>query len=159
MVGWREQYPLEASKPMKKAIGKTFGFFIFLLFCAIFGSFLISGDFSVLGFALFILIAVLVVIFVIFYIYEVAYMNRYFYDLNGKNLAIKKGVFSVSEITLPLNRLQDVYVDQDILDRLFGLYDVHVSSATVTSEFLSHIDGVSKESAEKIKKILLAKIN
>lgn len=86
-------------------------------------------------------------------------MKYYFYELTGKNLTIKKGVFSRNEITLPINRLQDVYVDQDILDRIFGLYDVHVSSATIISGNLSHIDGLNKENSEAIKKLILSGIH
>ncbi len=86
-------------------------------------------------------------------------MKYYFYDATPQTLSIKKGVFSRNEIILPFKRLQDVYVDQDILDRIFGLYDVHVSSATATSATLSHIDGLNKENAEKVKTILLSKIH
>jgi len=86
-------------------------------------------------------------------------MKYYFYDLVGKNLIIKKGVFSRNEITLPINRLQDVYVDQDILDRILGLYDVHVSSATIISGNLSHIDGLNKENAQVIKNLILSGIH
>ena len=86
-------------------------------------------------------------------------MKSYFYDMDNKNLIIKKGVFSTKEITLPINRLQDVNVDQDVLDRIFGLYDVHVSSATSTSAKLSHIDGVNKENAESIKKLIISSVH
>lgn len=75
--------------------------------------------------------------------------------MQGKTLVIAKGVFSRNEVTLPMNRIQDVYVDQDILDRIFGLYDVHVSSATAASGFLSHIDGVNKANSEALKELLL----
>ena len=81
------------------------------------------------------------------------------YAIVGKNLIIKKGIFSRNEITLPINRLQDVYVDQDILDRIFGLYDVHVSSATVISGNLSHIDGLNKENSDAVKNLILSGIH
>ena len=60
---------------------------------------------------------------------------------------------------MPINRLQDVYVDQDILDRIFGLYDVHVSSATIISGNLSHIDGLSKKNSESVKNLILSEIH
>ena len=86
-------------------------------------------------------------------------MKYYSYDLVGKKLIIKKGVFSRNEITLPINRLQDVYVDQDILDRIFRLYDVHVSSATFISGILSHIDGLNKENSDVVKSLILSGVN
>ena len=108
---------------------------------------------------LYIFIGIAALFAVLKYIYEVFYMKYYFYDLAGKNIIIKKGVFSRNEITLQVNRLQDVYVDQDILDRIFGLYDVHVSSATIISGNLSHIDGLSKESSESVKNLILSSIH
>jgi putative membrane protein len=104
-------------------------------------------------------IAAFILWFILKYIYEVFYMKYYFYDATPQTISIRKGVFSRNEITLPFKRLQDVYVDQDILDRIFGLYDVHISSATITSAALSHIDGLNKENAEKVKQLLLKKIH
>ena len=40
-----------------------------------------------------------------------------------------------------------------------GLYDVHIASATASSGIEAHIDGVSKESAEALKKIFLDKLS
>ena len=136
MVTLREKYPLESRKPLKKTIAGIRKFIFIIIFIGIFLLFIILK-----------------------YIYEVFYMKYYFYDLVGKNLIIKKGVFSRNEITLPINRLQDVYVDQDILDRILGLYDVHVSSATIISGNLSHIDGLNKENAQVIKNLILSGIH
>lgn len=62
------------------------------------------------------------------------------------------------ETILPYEKLQDVYVDQDVFDRIFRLYDVHVSTATFMSGFEAHIDGVNKENAEAIREIILENI-
>jgi putative membrane protein len=82
-------------------------------------------------------------------------MNVYFYDLNENFIVIKKGVFTPKEINVPYERVQDIYVDQDIFDRLFGLYDVHISSATISSGMAAHIDGVEKIAADGLKDFLL----
>lgn len=166
MVTLREKYPLESRKPLKKTIGGIFMFiYMFsLIFIFLFYYFLFGGGKSIfqkLNFweILYISIGIFVLIFILKYIYEVFYMKYYFYNLVDKNLIIKKGVFSRNEITLPINRLQDVYVDQDIFDRIFGLYDVHVSSATSISVKLSHIDGLNKENAQIIKNLILSGIH
>jgi membrane protein YdbS with pleckstrin-like domain len=166
MTTWREQYPLEAIKPLKKTIGRVFIYAIVLLFLYIFSMNWSSSSSSSSGTArIFSLISpwwfiiIFVIITILTYIYQVFYMKYYFYDMQGKTLIIAKGVFSRNEITLPVNRIQDVYVDQDILDRIFGLYDVHVSSATTASGFLSHIDGVNKANSEKLKGLLLQAIH
>ena len=49
-------------------------------------------------------------------------------------------------------------MDQDILDRIFGLWDVHVSTATNMSGAEAHIDGVKHDNANAIKELILAKI-
>jgi membrane protein YdbS with pleckstrin-like domain len=49
-------------------------------------------------------------------------------------------------------------MDQDIFDRFFRLWDVHVSTATTMSGMEAHVDGVNEENAEAIRKLLLAKI-
>ena len=108
-------------------------------------------------------IAVFLVLFIIsvltYSIYYKSYINRYYYDCGQDFITIKKGVFAPSEIHVQYQKIQDVYVDQDIFDRMFGLYDVHIASATVTSGIEAHIDGVDADVAENLKNILLGKIN
>jgi membrane protein YdbS with pleckstrin-like domain len=92
------------------------------------------------------------------YTYQYWYYKTYFYNITDEYLIIHKGIIAPQEVTLPLKRIQDVYVDQDILDQLFGLYDVHFSSATATSGQKAHIDGLEKEVAEKFREFILHKI-
>lgn len=92
------------------------------------------------------------------YSYEKAYFARYFYDLQNNYLIIRKGVFTYGEATIPIERIQDVFVDQDVLDQMFGLYDLHVSTASGQSFVNAHIDGLDYEGANEIKKILLGKM-
>ena len=164
MVTLQEKYPLESRKPLKKTIAGIFRYFLIIIFIGIyfFISLLSKRNFDLQmlsSWIIYTFVGITILLIVLKYIYEVFYMKYYFYDLVGKNLIIKKGVFSRNEITLPINRLQDVYVDQDILDRIFGLYDVHVSSATIISGNLSHIDGLNKENAQAIKSLVLSGIH
>lgn len=165
MATLREKYHLENRKPLKKTIAGIWEFILIIIFIGIFSfSFLFSeGRNTFPSLNLWTIVYIFIGIFVLFiilkYIYEIFYMKYYFYDFVGKNLIIKKGVFSWNEITLPINRLQDVYVDQDILDRILGLYDVHVSSATIISGNLSHIDGLNKENSQAIKNLILSGIH
>src|ERR1035437_8769229 len=108
-------------------------------------------------------LTVAVVCFFVFTIpygfYVKAYIRRYYYSGEDKYITIKKGVFAPAEIHVQYQKIQDVYVDQDILDRVMGLYDVHIASATVASGIEAHIDGVEHDIAEKIKELLLGKIS
>jgi putative membrane protein len=157
MATLREKYPLLNSKPIKKTISG--GLIIIICFLIFFVALFASAGTGALRILLYLIPLFLLIIIICKYIFEVFYMKLYFYDMVGKNLIIRKGVFSRNEITLPINRLQDVYVDQDILDRMFGLYDVHVSSATMISGNLSHIDGIDKKAAEEIKQLILSSIH
>lgn len=90
--------------------------------------------------------------------YVKVYIRRYYYDVGDAFISIKKGVFAPGEVHIHYPKVQDVYVDQDILDRMLGIYDVHLATATVTSGIEAHIDGVNFEVAQSMQHILLAKV-
>lgn len=90
--------------------------------------------------------------------YEWLYIWTYFYDLTDSFVKIRKGVLIRREITIPYSRIQDVYVDQDLLDHLLHLYDVYISSATEMSGVEAHIDGVNQESAAKVRDLILERV-
>ena len=142
------QFPLSPKKPLKKTLGPAIILFILIIIPAIVVLFFIP-------LATIILITLYLAIITLIYIYQKWYMIVYFYDLTPSFIVIKKGVFTPKEISIPYERVQDIYVDQDILDRIFGLYDVHISSATITSGIEAHIDGVEKTAADGLKNQLL----
>lgn len=92
-------------------------------------------------------------------IYQILYFITYFYDMDQNNVVIRKGVVTKREITLPFSKITDVYVDQDLLDVLMGLYDVHISTPTVESGVFAHIDGVNKKGASRLRKLILDRVN
>jgi len=98
-------------------------------------------------------------ILLVVYLYQRWYYAVYFYDLTPDYIVIKKGPITPQEITIPYERIQDVYVDQDLLDRIFGLYDVHLSSATISSGMAAHIDGVEKPAADGLRAMLLQTVS
>lgn len=91
--------------------------------------------------------------------YEILYFITYFYDMDKNNVLVRKGVFAKTEVTLPFSKITDVYVDQDVMDVIFGLYDLHISTPTAESGHLAHVDGLSRYSAMTMKKIILERIN
>ena len=62
------------------------------------------------------------------------------------------------EIRLPYSKIQNVYVDRDLLDVVFGLYDVHLATADSASNLYAHVDGLNEENAIKLRDMLLKKI-
>ncbi len=163
----REQFPLSTKKVLKKTITGTLGWIILLLFFY-FLFFVIpmlsasaanSSSGGVLGIATLGVFVLIVVTLAVVYFYQQWYYSTYFYDLNPDYIVIRKGPITPREITIPYERIQDVYVDQDILDRIFGLYDVHLSSATISSGMEAHIDGVERPAADGLRAALLKTVS
>ncbi|MCX6802074.1 MAG: PH domain-containing protein [Candidatus Diapherotrites archaeon] len=168
-----EIYPLEKRKILKKTVKIMFLVAILYIVCLAFLSLIApmmpsrgliqQGESPVSepffpGFVL-LFFASYFVLFAIVYFYEVAYFKSYYYDIRQDFLVIKKGVFMPRETTLPYDKFQDVYMDQDIWDRIFSLWDLHVSTATFMSGWEAHIDGVTVQNGETMKKMILEKIN
>lgn len=155
----REQFPLSRRKIIKKTLASTllalilvpfiFGFMIIIpATIGMYASWIIAGT------LVFILVDMLLT-----YLYQQWYYDVYFYDFTQDYIVIKKGPITPREITIPYERVQDIYVDQDLLDRMFGLYDVHLSSATVSSGMEAHIDGVEKPAADGLRALLLQTVS
>ena len=152
----RERFPLSTKKVVKKTIaGIVVWLIVFGLGALLLG---VSAGLSWM-YVLKLFLAVMVVITVITYFYQKWYFAVYFYDLTDNYIVIKKGPITPHEITIPYERVQDIYVDQDLLDRFLGLYDIHLSSATASSGMEAHIDGVEKNAADGLKEILLSTVH
>lgn len=159
------QYPLSPKKFWKKILPDLFWyFFVAIIFGGIALAFTVAianADPSLLKGVRIILVYALIFYTVVILLrswYIRIYIRKYYYDCNDNFVTIQKGVFSPTEIHVQYQKIQDVYVDQDILDRIMGLYDVHIASATVSSGIAAHIDGVEQNAAEALKNILLARI-
>lgn len=157
----RNQYPLSSRKIIKKTIAGVLKWAIFLCALWIFISLVVAGNpslsiFSYLPGALLSFTPIILIVVIVFEsFYQRWYFATYFYELDTDHIVIRKGPITPLEITIPYERIQDVYVDQDLLDRMFGLYDVHLSSATMSSGMAAHIDGVMKDAAEGLRKQIL----
>ena len=160
------QFPLSPRKFWKKMIQKTVLWGILgLAFPQIVLALLFfSANPDVLSVPYLFGLSVLVGIFaaivsiVLYGLYVKSYIKRYYYSGSEDFVTIKKGVFAPTEIHVQYQKIQDVYVDQDILDRIMDLYDVHLASATITSGMEAHIDGVDHAGAEGLKNFLLEQI-
>ena len=150
-----KQIPLERVKITKRFVSGMVGWLILSVIAVVALSFLVRLDFisSVVGLFVF-----LVLLVAWQWFYETKYFDAYFYDIAVDELDIRKGWITPRETILPYEKMQDVYVDQDIFDRMFGLWDVHVSTATMMSGMEAHIDGVKRENAMKLREMLLQKI-
>jgi membrane protein YdbS with pleckstrin-like domain len=173
----QQQFPLSSKKYWKKMINQI----VPMLFADVFLGGMLGGvaiaivislgwltDKNSSGNGIVIVVVTTIVLFIIsifaihFGIYSwyiKTYIKRYYYAGEENFITIKKGVFAPAEIHVQWQKIQDVYVDQDILDRMMGLYDVHIASATAASGIEAHIDGVDQASAEGLKNFLLSKVS
>ena len=156
----RQHHPLDARKPLKKTAGSAW----YLLVLLVIAISIAAGLRSMLPppvaellepVRLAIIAAVLLVVSTIVTLwYEYAYFKSYDYADTTELLRLRKGVFFIDVLTIPYDKIQHIFVDQDVFDRLFGLWDVHVASAGTTGVQL-HIDGVRKEDAEALRDLFL----
>ena len=156
----REQFPLSTRKILKKTLLGTIVWVILLVIGYIIFVFVVSdvsGNLLAVGTIGF--LALLFLLLLLVYLYQRWYFAVYFYDFTDDYVVIKKGPITPHEITIPYERIQDVYVDQDIFDRIFGIYDVHLSSATMSSGMQAHIDGVEKVAANCLRAALLQTVS
>ncbi len=92
---------------------------------------------------------------VIIFIYEIAYYNNYKYEENSKLIVLNTGVITKTKLIVPYQKIEHIFVDQDIFDRVFGLWDVYLATAGTGGGQL-HIDGLEKKEAEAFRNHLIS---
>lgn len=162
----RDKYPLSTKKIVKKTLTRAFAWgFIFVPLIVVLGVLDIAetslkpSDRSILTAATIGASALYLLIIALTYLYQRWYFAVYFYDLQDNYVVIRKNPITPREINIPYERLQDVYVDQDLLDRFLRIYDVHISSATASSGMEAHIDGVGREAAQGLRSDILTTVS
>lgn len=76
---------------------------------------------------------------------------RYTFVLVGDELVVTKGVLRVDRLTVPLDRIQSMAIDQELLHRITGLVKISVDTAG-SSEAEFTIDAVSRPVAEELER-------
>lgn len=84
-----------------------------------------------------------------------SYFKFYFY-LRNDELVIQKGILKKSNLNIPLDRIQSVNINQNIVHQILNVVQLEVDTAgTKGSEF--KFDALSKEKAEALRSILISK--
>src|SRR2546423_206554 len=111
----REQYPLSHKKILKKTISRTLASTIVLGILYVVLAVMIGfapGNGYLLGIITVAILGFIVLFILGVYLYQSWYFAVYYYDLTNDYIVIRKGPITPSEITIPYERIQDVYVDQ-----------------------------------------------
>lgn len=162
--------PLSPLKPVKKTIashsGCIVGLPLFIIFISIiFGLDSINNDpdaGSIIrefhetynSYIIWLVIGLWLVSLIYKIIYEYLYYRLYYYNFEEEHAEITKGIIARSTGHIKYERIQNVYVDQDFWDRIFGLYDVHYETAGEKSASYLHVDGLNKMNANKLVEFL-----
>lgn len=83
----------------------------------------------------------------------VAYF-RYFFHLEEDQLVIQKGVFNRSLTKLPFERIQNLYIEQNVLHRILGVVSLRVDSAGSSGHEVT-IDALERGDAEAMRAYVL----
>ncbi|MFB6300649.1 MAG: PH domain-containing protein [Halobacteriales archaeon] len=106
---------------------------------------IIGGPIVIIGLAALILIAILG--------YEVAYYRRFEYHLTEDTLDIYSGVFSRRERELPYQRIQNVDISRNVVQRLLGIASVGLETAG-GSQTEGTINYVSAAEAKRLQRAI-----
>lgn len=79
---------------------------------------------------------------------------RYFFHLEDDQLVIQKGVFNRSLTKLPFERIQNLYIEQNVLHRLLGVVSLRVDSAGSSGHEVT-IDALERGDAEAMRAFVL----
>ena len=139
----------------KKIIKKSFGSILFfalsqIILVAVIILSISLGNFSRSLPVIILIWLVLLLISLPQVIYQYLYYKYYYYNFQEDEAEIRKGVVSRATGHVQYRKIQNIFLDQDVLDRIFGLYDVHYETAGLTSGFYSHVDGLNRENADKL---------
>ncbi len=148
-----DTYPLEKRRIIKKILVATlFGVILVGLFYAIDWFFVKGFDLAITYYFI-----PIVFIFIFELFYQIMSYRRLFYDLTPGFLTLRTGVVCRVEYTLPYKSIHSLYVDQDFFDRIFGIWDLHITLLNSKVRCL-HFDGLSGANARFIRDALLKKL-
>ncbi len=97
------------------------------------------------------------VLFILTLIFSrIAFLKKGF-AFREHDVLFKNGIIATNTIIIPYNRVQHVALHEGWLSRYFGLAKVEIFTAGGSSSDIK-IPGIEKEQAEKIKQLLMGKI-
>jgi len=152
--------PLDSSSVIKRTAGSAFSFALLgAIALALIFFFAPKGTSSALYIALALGTVVIAVIVVLQHVYNNYYLKNYYYNMAKDLLVVRTGVLGRHETVLPIDKIQNVFIDQDLFDRIFGLWDIHTSTAGFRAGMHVHIDGLNSANAAVMRGILLKAVS
>ena len=79
------------------------------------------------------------------------------FAFRNHDVLFRHGIIATNTIVIPYNRIQHVALHEGLVSRYFGLAKIEIFTAGGSSSDIE-IPGIEKEQAEKIKQLLMGKI-
>jgi hypothetical protein len=101
--------------------------------------------------------AVLPVLFIWIATFSIVGYKRKGFAFREHDVLYRSGIIATNTVVIPYNRVQHVALHEGVISRYLGLANVEIFTAGGSSSDLE-IPGIDKEQAEKIKQLLMGKI-
>lgn len=159
-----DKYPIQKIKILREVISKMFGlvliaffFYIIIIWKGGLSESLQREPNSIIVQSLILMVFGFIIL--LGAVYEALYIASFRYFTDGVSISISKGVIAKHEITMPFNRITDLYIDQSVVDRMFGLYNLRFSTPTASSGSAAHIEGLNKSGCHALRTLILEALN
>ena len=86
--------------------------------------------------------------------WEAAYVRAYEYRLDGDTFDIYSGVLSRREREIPFERIQNVDIAQNVVQRVFGIAELRLETAGGGGESEARLRYVSREEATRLQELI-----
>ncbi|MDP2967235.1 MAG: PH domain-containing protein [bacterium] len=167
-----KDYPVQGLWVFKSIRGFLLTLIILVLFFLISNSYenLFSSKNVMLNFYLVIIIASVIFHFIV----TILKRANFHYSIEEKFLTLKQGILSKQQRYIPYGVIQNLFVKQDLFDRIFGLASLTIENASQGAGIGTQqrqqvemvgfsgnavsIPGLTKQNAETLKEIVLQKM-
>ncbi|RIL08953.1 MAG: hypothetical protein DCC75_07665 [Proteobacteria bacterium] len=87
-------------------------------------------------------------------VYLALYRNRLHYGIRDGNFLVTKGLILQEKGAFPLCKIIDIYVNENLLDLIFNLRNLHVTTLSRESASFTRIDGMRAGDAAALKETI-----
>lgn len=103
------------------------------------------------------LIGITIVLIVLILLFSRIAFRKKGFAFRNHDVLFRHGILATNTIVIPYNRIQHVAMHEGLVSRYFGLAKIEIFTAGGSSSDFE-IPGIEKEHAEKIKQLLMGKI-
>ncbi len=106
--------------------------------------------------SVFYLLLIITTLFILSVIYAYFYFMRFTFYINSskQEFIVDKGIFKRTHLSIPLEKIQQVNIDQSLVQKIIGVYSIKIDTAGAESKEVS-IGAIDEELAYSLKQQLL----